>query len=276
MIFGEGSMPGRALVVVPTYNERDSIAEVARRLFAAAGDTVELLVVDDGSPDGTADVVRRLVHGHHRIHLVERPRKLGLGTAYVAGFRRGLERGHWAVVEMDADLSHDPGDVPRLLAALVDADLVIGSRYAHGGRIPNWGLVRRALSLGGNVYARWALDLDVRDSTSGFRAYRSSILAAIDLARVTSEGYAFQIEMTRRVRGAGGRIVEVPITFVDRTKGASKMSRGIVVEALASVTFWGLQDWLARRRAGGEPARPARPSVVGRPRRPDAEFPPDW
>ncbi|MFN2489021.1 MAG: polyprenol monophosphomannose synthase [Actinomycetota bacterium] len=256
----------RALVVVPTYNESETIGEVASRLFDAGGAGVELLVVDDGSPDGTAEVVRGLAREHDGIHLAERPHKLGLGTAYVMGFRWALERRYWAVVEMDADLSHDPADAVRLLAALGDAELAIGSRYVPGGRIPNWGLLRRALSLGGNAYARRCLGFGVRDSTSGFRAYRRALLAELDLARVTSEGYAFQIEMTRRAYQAGGRLVEVPITFVDRTQGSSKMSRGIVLEALASVTFWGLQDWFAGRRT---PRRTAGPVPAPTPARRD-------
>ena len=242
--------PGRprALVVVPTYNERDNIVEVARRLFDAAGDAVELLVVDDCSPDGTGDVVRRLTGGRHAIHLIERPRKLGLGSAYVTAFRWALGRDYGAIVEMDGDLSHDPADVPRLLAALGAADLAIGSRYVPGGRIASWGLFRRALSRAGNAYARRSLRFGVRDSTSGLRAYRADILALVELDRVRSEGYAFQIEMTRRVRGVGGRVVELPITFTERTEDRSKLSRAIVVEALVRVTLWGLGDLAAARR----------------------------
>lgn len=253
--------PGRAraLVIVPTYNERDTVDEMARRLFDAAGDDVELLVVDDASPDGTADLVAELAQGPHPIHLMRRSHKLGLGTAYVAGFRWGLERGHWAMVEMDADLSHDPAEVPSLLGALRESELAIGSRYVPGGVIPNWGLLRRGLSYGGNLFARWWLALRVRDSTSGFRAYRSSVLAGLDLARVRAEGYGFQIEMTRRVRLAGGRVAEIPITFVDRTQGKSKMSRNIILEALVSVALWGVHDFFARRR---KPRRSDAPVVV--------------
>jgi glycosyltransferase involved in cell wall biosynthesis len=240
----------RALVIVPTYNERESIGEVARRLFDAAGDSVEFLVVDDGSPDGTAEHVKRLAAvSPHGIHVIERSHKQGLGTAYVAGFRWGLERGYWAMVEMDADLSHDPADVPRLLESIRSgADLAIGSRYVEGGGTENWGPLRRALSAGGNWYARAWLGYPVRDSTAGFRAYRAEVLGAQDLSTVRSEGYGFQIEMTRRVWQAGGKIAEVPITFTERVAGKSKMSRRIVVEALAQVTRWGLSDRFARRR----------------------------
>ncbi|HYZ47141.1 MAG TPA: polyprenol monophosphomannose synthase [Actinomycetota bacterium] len=230
-----------ALVVVPTYNERDTISEVVARLFRGATHEVELLVVDDASPDGTAQTVRALAE-RYPIHLLERPRKLGLGTAYVAAFRWALERGYPAIVEMDGDLSHDPADVGRLLDALEEADLAIGSRYVEEGRIPRWGLLRRALSRGGNAYARRMLATGVRDSTSGLRAYRAGILGAVDLPTVRSEGYAFQIEMTRRVRMAGGAIVEVPITFDERAGDRSKMSRAIVLEALARVTLWGVRD----------------------------------
>jgi dolichol-phosphate mannosyltransferase len=241
--------PDKSLVIVPTYNERDSIAEVVARLFDAAGESVELLVVDDGSPDGTAEAVRALA-GDHPVHLIEREGKQGLGSAYVRGFRWALERGYDAVVEMDADLSHDPADVPRLLGALTDADLAIGSRYVPGGRIENWGARRRILSAAGNLYARMWLGRATRDWTSGFRAYRTAALGGDALEGVGSEGYAFQIEMTRRMHLAGHRVAEVPITFVERRAGASKMSRRIVAEAVVSVTRWGLMDRLLRRGAG--------------------------
>ena len=239
----------KALVVVPTYNERPSMPDLVRRLFAAAGDVVDLLVVDDGSPDGTADVVRQLAHGRSGIQLIERAGKQGLGSAYLRGFRWGIEREYWALVEMDGDLSHDPADVPRLLQALRQADLAIGSRYVPGGRIENWGRARRALSRAGNVYARAWLSRSVADWTSGFRAYRASWLAAHPLETVRSEGYAFQIEMTRRLLLSGGRVVEVPITFVERAEGKSKMSRRIVAEALLNVARWGIKDRVSSRRA---------------------------
>jgi dolichol-phosphate mannosyltransferase len=238
----------QALVIVPTFNERDNIGEVVRRLFDAAGDSVDLLIVDDGSPDGTADLVRELAQGPHGIHLIERSGKLGLGTAYIEGFKWAIERGYGAVVEMDADLSHNPADVPRLLEALAGADLSIGSRYVPGGGVENWSKVRQMLSASGNLYARMWLGFPVRDATSGFRAYRVPVLMAQDLDSVRSEGYAFQIEMTRRVYKAGGRIVEIPIIFVERVAGRSKMSKKIVAEALTQVTRWGINDRFRARK----------------------------
>ncbi|MFN2526895.1 MAG: polyprenol monophosphomannose synthase [Actinomycetota bacterium] len=237
----------QALVIVPTYNERENIAEVARRLFDAAKDRVDLLVIDDGSPDGTADLVRELAAGPHDVHLLERTGKQGLGTAYVLGFDWALERGYTAVVEMDADLSHDPADVPRLLDALMAADLVIGSRYVPGGGVRNWSKIREALSRGGNFYARAWLGFAVRDATSGFRAYRAEMLRRLDLSEVRSEGYAFQIELTRKVFRAEGRIREIPITFLEREQGESKMSRRIVIEAIGRVTRWGIADRFSRK-----------------------------
>ena len=240
----------QALVIVPTFNERANIAEVARRLFEACGGRVGLLVVDDNSPDGTAEVVKQIAAGHEDVHLMERPGKLGLGSAYRAGFAWAIERGYEYVVEMDADLSHDPGDVPRLLEALATADLVIGSRYVAGGGTVNWGLVRRWLSRFGNVYARAWLGFKVADSTAGFRAYRTAWLAELGVESVASEGYAFQVEMTFRTYQARRRITEVPITFVERAQGNSKMSKRIVLEALVRIAGWGLS---ARRN------RPAHP-----------------
>ncbi len=239
---GPVSGEGRVLVIVPTFNERASIQEVAR-LVLAAGPALDLLVVDDSSPDRTAEAVREFASsaGGRRVHLIERAGKLGLGTAYIDGFRWALRRGFGAVVEMDGDLSHDPRVVPRLVESLRHADLVIGSRYVSGGEVRNWSLLRRTLSLTGNLYARIALGFEVRDSTSGFRAYRSAWLDA-DFPESTSEGYAFQIEMTRRIHRSGGRILEIPIVFTERSTGRSKMSRGIVVEAIWSVAWWALRD----------------------------------
>jgi dolichol-phosphate mannosyltransferase len=239
----------QALVIIPTYNERDTIAEAVRRLLEATGDSVEILVIDDRSPDGTGALVRELQGGASALHLLERRHKLGLGTAYVEGFVSGIEQGYWALIEMDADLSHDPAAVPDLLAALEDADLAIGSRYVPGGRVQDWSAGRRWLSLAGNTYARAWLGFAIRDSTSGFRAYRTDFLAAQDLGSVGSQGYAFQIELARRIYRAGGRIVEIPIIFTDRTLGRSKMSKRIALEAIASVTAWGLRDRLSRLRA---------------------------
>ncbi|HEX2235583.1 MAG TPA: polyprenol monophosphomannose synthase [Actinomycetota bacterium] len=249
------SVSERALVVVPTFNEAATIEILVERVLECAPERVEVLVVDDGSVDGTAELVAALADAGRAVHLLERTRKMGLGTAYVTGFRWALARGYTAVMEMDGDLSHDPADVPRLLRALEDADLVIGSRYVDGGGIPDWGPYRRNLSAWGNAYARWWLRLDVRDSTSGFRAYRAETLAGLDLGGVRSEGYGFQIEMVRRVAAAGGRVVEVPIVFVDRIRGRSKLSRAVVLEALGRVTLWGLADRL-RHRPGASPLRP--------------------
>lgn len=244
--------PSNALVIVPTFNERESIQEVTRRLFTAAPSGVDLLVIDDGSPDGTARVVKDMAAERPGIHLIERAGKQGLGTAYVTGFAWAIERGYDAVVEMDADLSHNPADVPRLLLRLQDAELAIGSRYIPGGRVENWSKVRRALSAGGNLYARMWLGFGVRDSTSGFRAYDTAQLQRLDLTTLRSEGYAFQIEMTRRIHRAGGRIVEIPITFVERELGQSKMSKNIVAEAMLRVTRWGIEDRFTGRRPTSE------------------------
>jgi dolichol-phosphate mannosyltransferase len=239
------------LVIVPTFNERATIEVVTHKLFEATGASVDLMVVDDGSPDGTGDVVRGLAAGRDDIHLLERPAKLGLGSAYLTAFRWALERDYWAVVEMDADLSHDPADVPRLLEALPGADLVIGSRYVAGGGTRNWGRGRRMLSKGGNLYARAWLGFDVADSTAGFRAYTTDFLRREDLGGVASEGYSFQVEMTRRVFRSRGVIREIPIVFTERELGSSKMSRRIVLEALVKVGRWGIRDRLRKGRNGG-------------------------
>lgn len=241
--------PKRALVVVPTYNEAGSIREVIARLSDATAGTVDLLVVDDSSPDGTAAIVEDVSDTRDDVFLLQRPRKTGLGDAYKEGFRWGIERGYPALVEMDADLSHDPAIVPLLLDALdAGADLAIGSRYVPGGRVENWGSFRRLLSRSGNAYARILLRMDVQDSTAGFRAFKTEWLKTQDLSSVSSHGYAFQIEMTRRAALNGGRIVEIPITFVERTTGRSKMSKRIVMEALTGVTVWGIKDRLTRKR----------------------------
>jgi dolichol-phosphate mannosyltransferase len=239
----------KALVIVPTYNELENVQLIVQRLFRARGERdLELLVVDDDSPDGTSWAVRGLQHEHEGIHLIERAGRQGLGSAYVAGFRWALDRDYDAVVEMDADGSHDPADVPRLLDGLDRADLVIGSRYIPDGDIENWGRFRRSLSRFGNVYARTMLGFGVQDATSGFRAFKTEILRGMDLDRVRSEGYAFQIEMARRVHKMGGVIREVPIRFVDRTAGRSKMSRRIILEALGLVTAWGVRDRVLDRK----------------------------
>ncbi len=231
----------RVLVVLPTYNESENIDRVLRRIRAAVPEA-GVLVVDDGSPDGTADMAEQIGKAVGQIDVLRRPGKSGLGSAYRAGFAWGLQRGWDAMVEMDADLSHEPEALGSLIGAL-DAgnDLVIGSRYVPGGEIPDWSWHRRLLSRGGNVYAAALLGLPVTDSTSGFRAYRASILAQLDLDNLGAEGYGFQIEMVHQVLMRGGTVTEVPIRFVDRVDGKSKMSVHIVVEALGLVTLWGAQ-----------------------------------
>jgi dolichol-phosphate mannosyltransferase len=238
----------RALVCLPTYNEAANIDEVLRRVRAAAP-LASVLVIDDGSPDGTADMAEALGRELGQIEVLRRTAKAGLGAAYRAGFTHGMEQGFEVLVEMDADLSHDPGALPALLAAVDHgADLAIGSRYVPGGSIPNWSWHRKALSRWGNRYAAGVLGLAINDSTSGFRAYRAGTLEKIDLDTVRADGYGFQIEMAYRVVGEGGRVVEVPIAFVDRVRGTSKMSGRIVAEALLLVTGWGVRDRVLRRR----------------------------
>ena len=231
----------QVLVVIPTYNESENIDRVLRRVRGALPDAT-VLVVDDGSPDGTGDIAEKVGTEIGNIELLRRTEKSGLGSAYRAGFRWGLDRGFDVCIEMDADLSHDPDALPDLVAPLGKGfELVIGSRYVPGGSIPNWAWHRRLLSRGGNVYASTLLGLGVTDSTSGFRAYSASVLNRIALDDIRAEGYGFQIEMTYQAKRAGAPIVEVPIRFVDRTEGESKMSMIIVVEALGLVTWWGIQ-----------------------------------
>jgi dolichol-phosphate mannosyltransferase len=237
----------RVLVVVPTYEERASLPRALDGLRREVPDA-DVLVVDDASPDGTGALAEEYAErdattaGRRAVHVLHRTGKQGLGTAYVAGFRWALERGYYVVVEMDADGSHRAEDLPALLARTDDAALVIGSRWVRGGRVVNWPLHRQVLSRGANVYAWLAMGLPVRDATAGFRAYRASVLAALPLDQVASHGYCFQIDMAWRVVRAGGDVVEVPITFVERAEGRSKMSRDIVVEALVKVTVWGAQE----------------------------------
>lgn len=244
----------RTLVILPTYNEAGTIEEVVRRSRSAVADA-EILVVDDGSPDGTATLAEKAGEDVGGVHILRRDRRLGLGNAYRAGFTWGLARGFDALVEMDSDLQHDPASLVMLLAGLVDHDLVIGSRYIPGGSIPRWGAHRRALSWAGNRYSSLMLGLDVRDLTSGFRAYRADLLRSIDLDRVRANGYGFQVEMTFLASQAGARILEVPIRFIDREVGESKISANTVVEALWLVTRCGaaragswLGDVIGQRR----------------------------
>ena len=230
----------RTLVVVPTYNEAENIATLIERVKKALPEA-SILVVDDGSPDGTADLVEALAQPTDEIFVLRRDKKSGLGSAYRAGFAWGLERDYEACVEMDADLSHDPDALPDLVAPLrAGHEVSIGSRYVKGGSIPTWSWHRHLLSWGGNRYASALLGLGVADSTAGFRAYAATVLRRLDLDAVRAEGYGFQIEMTFRAKQAGASIVEVPICFVDRVAGESKMSSAIVVEALGLVTWWGL------------------------------------
>ncbi len=228
-------------MVVPTFNERDNIFQVVTSLLESTTEA-DVLVVDDSSPDGTRVDVGEMVASNERVHLLVRPHKMGLGSAYIAGFGWGADRGYEILCEMDADQSHDPTQIPRLLAALKEADLVIGSRYVPGGRVANWGFTRRLLSRYANVYVRLWLRLGVKDATSGFRAFRTETVQALDISTVRSEGYGFQIEMTRRFVRAGRRVTEVPISFVERAGGDSKMSPRIVFEAFVNVTVWGFQD----------------------------------
>ena len=243
-----------AVVIIPTYNEAGSIEDVIGRVLAA-DPRVDVLVVDDGSPDGTAALVRALAAAGDRVHLLERSAKQGLGAAYRAGFAWGLERGYGAMVEMDADLSHPPERLPALLDGLERADLVIGSRYVPGGRTVNWSPLRKAISRGGNLYVRLALRLPVHDATAGYRAYRREVLEALPVAAVESNGYCFQVEMVHRTWQEGFRVLEVPIAFTERATGVSKMSRQIVAEALWRVTVWALSG-------GRHRARPIHPRSV--------------
>ena len=233
-------------MVIPTYNEAESVVEVIDRVLAAEP-RADVLVVDDGSPDGTAKLVLERSAGEPRVHLMVGSGKLGLGAAYGAGFGWGLERGYDALVEMDADLSHPPERLPALLDGLADADLVIGSRYVPGGRTVNWSRSREAISRGGNTYVRLALGVPVHDGTAGYRAYRREVLEELPVEAVRSNGYCFQIEMVHKAWQEGFRVVEVPITFTERASGVSKMSRQIVAEALLRVTQWALTG--GRRRA---------------------------
>jgi dolichol-phosphate mannosyltransferase len=236
----------RVLVVLPTYNESENIDRVLRLIRKSLPDA-DVLVVDDGSPDGTADMADSLGRELGQIELLRRSGKSGLGSAYRAGFRWGLDHQYDACIEMDADLSHDPEALPDLVAPLEDGvELVVGSRYVPGGTIPNWAWHRRLISRSGNVYAETLLGLGVRDSTSGFRAYATSVLRRIALDRIRADGYGFQIEMTYQAKRAGAAIVEVPISFVDRVEGESKMSTFIVVEAFGLVTWWGIQRLVGR------------------------------
>ena len=245
---------GQAVVIVPTYNERENLESVAARVREAVPGA-DLLIVDDNSPDGTGELADKLAAADSRVHVLHRAGKAGLGAAYIAGFRWALDRGYGALIEMDADGSHQPEDLPRLIGALDGADLVIGSRWVPGGKIVNWPWSRQFISRGGNIYVRIALGISIRDATGGFRAYRADTLRQIDLGQVVSQGYCFQIDLTLRTLRAGLKITEIPITFIERAHGHSKMSNAIVREALWRVTQWGISGRLARLRERGRPAR---------------------
>jgi dolichol-phosphate mannosyltransferase len=238
---------GRIVIVVPTYNEVENLAWIVRRLRAAVP-AADVLVVDDGSPDGTGVIADSLAAADSQVQVVHRAEKAGLGAAYLHGFRVALSRGYDVVGEMDADGSHQPEQLPRLLDALENADLVLGSRWVPGGSVVNWPLTRQALSRGGNLYTRLLLGVPVRDATGGFRLFRREALEAIDLATVRSVGYCFQADLACRAVHAGLRVQEVPIEFVERVWGESKMSPDVAVESLRRITVWGLRQRTRRVR----------------------------
>ena len=236
----------RALVVIPTYNERDNLPRLVPSILSR-DPRLEILVVDDGSPDGTGAMADEIAAAERRVHVLHRAGKLGLGTAYLAGFAWGLERGYDAFLQMDADFSHDPAHIPQFLRAIEEYDLVLGSRYLEGRvTVVNWPIARLLLSYFANVYARWVTGLPVGDATGGFKCFRREVLATLDLDRVESNGYSFQIEMSFRAWKLGFRIGEIPIMFVDRDLGESKMSKAIVREAIWRV--WRLRMLAAFRR----------------------------
>ncbi|MEU1121425.1 MULTISPECIES: polyprenol monophosphomannose synthase [unclassified Streptomyces] len=232
---------GTALVIIPTYDEAENIQSIVGRVRASVPDA-HILVADDNSPDGTGKIADELVAGDDHVHVLHRKGKEGLGAAYLAGFRWGLEHGYGVLVEMDADGSHQPEELPRLLTALKGADLVLGSRWVPGGRVVNWPKHREFISRGGSTYSRLLLDVPIRDVTGGYRAFRRETLEGLGLGEVESQGYCFQVDLARRAVKAGYHVVEVPITFVERELGDSKMSQNIVVEALWRVTAWGVGE----------------------------------
>ena len=238
---------GRIVVVIPTYDEADNIALVVDRLRAAVPEA-DVLIVDDNSPDGTGVVADRLAADDDQVAVLHRQGKEGLGAAYLAGFAHALQAGYDVIGEMDADGSHQPEELPQLLQALRDADLVVGSRWIPGGSITNWSKGREALSRGGNLYVRALLRIDVYDATSGYRVFRRQTLEKIDLATVRSAGYVFQTDLVARTLDAGLTVHEVPIEFVERVRGESKMSARVAAESLRRITGWGLRRRLARRR----------------------------
>ncbi|MEU3947151.1 polyprenol monophosphomannose synthase [Streptomyces sp. NPDC029526] len=273
---------GTALVIIPTYNEAENIKAIVRRVRAAVPEA-HVLVADDNSPDGTGKLADELAAEDDLVQVLHRTGKEGLGAAYLAGFRWGMEHGYGVLIEMDADGSHQPEELPRLLTALKGADLVLGSRWVPGGRVVNWPRSREIISRGGSLYSRVALDLPLRDITGGFRAFRTETLKGLGLDEVASQGYCFQVDLARRAVKAGYHVVEVPITFVERELGDSKMSRDILVEALWRVTAWGVGERVGKvlgrtdgragdPRPGGGPAgdgRATADAVAGSPRADD-------
>jgi len=239
---------GKILVLIPTYNERENLPPIVSRVRGAVPEA-DVLVLDDSSPDGTGDIADGLAADDDQVRVLHRTRKEGLGMAYLAGFAWALERGYDVMVEMDADGSHQPEQLPSLLAALADADLVLGSRWVPGGSVVNWPFHRKFLSVGGNLYVRFLLGMPISDATGGFRAYRASTLRALDLQKVASQGYCFQVDLAWRATRTGLRVVEVPIAFVERTLGDSKMSQDIVKESLRSITTWGARYRLGQVRS---------------------------
>ena len=239
---------GRVVIVMPTYNERQNLEIMAGRVREAVPDA-DLLVVDDNSPDGTGDLADKLAEVDTHVQVMHRTEKAGLGRAYVAGFTWALDSGYDLIVEMDADGSHRPEDLPRLLATAGQSDAVIGSRYVPGGTVVNWPVSRQVLSFGANLYTQIMLGVRVKDATGGFRVYRAATLRQIDLSGIQSAGYCFQVDMTLRVLQGGMSITEVPITFVERERGASKMSRSVIFESFFRIARWGVSAWLHGRTA---------------------------
>jgi dolichol-phosphate mannosyltransferase len=253
-----GSPAWHVAVIIPTYNERESLEAIVGRVRRSVPDA-DLLVVDDNSPDGTGELADKLAAEDSRIHVLHRPGKNGLGAAYIAGFRWTLEHGYSAIVEMDADGSHQPEQLPDLLTALAGADLVLGSRWVPGGEVVNWPWSRQLLSRGASLYSRMMLGIGLGDATAGYRAFRATTLRRIALDEVESQGYCFQVDLARRTLLAGMTVTEVPITFVERARGASKMSRAIVLEALWRIACWGIAARWQSLRAALAPSRRHQP-----------------
>jgi dolichol-phosphate mannosyltransferase len=248
------------LIIIPTYNEYENIPPLLEAIFSYVSQT-DILIVDDNSPDGTGELVDKIALTDKRVHVIHRAGKLGLGTAYVAGFKYAIAHNYDAAFEMDADFSHDPQYLPNFLTAIEHADLVIGSRYIPGGATPNWSIIRRLISGGGNIFARLVLGMPIHDCTAGYRCYRCEVLESIDLESVESQGYGFQVELVYRVMKQGFRIIETPIVFMDRRVGKSKMSRKIMLEAFTYV----LRTRFSRQPAMRIPitAQSPQPDAVG-------------